>query len=156
MGRTTKLTPERQQKIVNAILSGNYFEVACRYAGVAPATGYEWMARGEGKHSSRKSNRLYAEFAEAVRKAEADEEVGTVAIVKTGLRDTPKLALDFLARRHPARWGSKETLTILKKLASEVEGMTDDELLQYGRTDPAGQDAPRPGGEEAAGAGGGE
>ena len=33
-GRPTKLTPEVQKKIVDALSAGNYFEVACEYAGI--------------------------------------------------------------------------------------------------------------------------
>lgn len=108
MGRPSKLTPERQEKITQAILAGNYFETACRYAGIGESTGYEWLARGEGKHARRKQNALYAQFAEAVRQSEAQTEVRAVALIQQGLPKNPRLALDFLARRFPDRWGPKE------------------------------------------------
>jgi hypothetical protein len=39
LGRRTKLTPEVQKKIVDALSAGNYFEVACEYAGISPLRG---------------------------------------------------------------------------------------------------------------------
>ena len=49
-GRRTLLTPERQEKIVQAILTGNYLETASAYAGVSPDTVREWLQRGESRH----------------------------------------------------------------------------------------------------------
>lgn len=131
MARTTKLTPEIQKKIVEAILGGNYFEVACVYAGVPKATAYEWIARGEGTDPDRPPNELYAQFADAVRHAEARAEIYAVTIIRQGFPDNPRLALDYLARRHADRWGPKDTLAIYQKLAKETEAMTDEELAAF-------------------------
>jgi transposase len=157
-GRHTKLTAEVQSKIVEAILAGNYFETACQYAGVSKITGYEWLARGEGKDpNGRKNAPHFAEFANAVREAEARAEVGAVAIIRQALPENPKLALDYLSRRHPERWGAKDTLTVLKKLAKEVEGMGDEELLDtLGQSRPGGEPPGAAGGQEEGAADGGD
>ena len=38
MGRPTKLTPERQNRLVEAIQAGNYYKVACAAAGIDYST----------------------------------------------------------------------------------------------------------------------
>ena len=45
-GRPTKLTPDLQAKIVEALKAGNYAEVAARHVGIASSTFYDWMKRG--------------------------------------------------------------------------------------------------------------
>lgn len=102
------MTPAVQEKIVTAMLAGNYLEAACGWAGIARNTGLEWMARGEGRDKGRGRNELYANFANEVRRAEAQAEVKTVAIIQKEIPENARLGLDFLARRHPDRWGPKE------------------------------------------------
>lgn len=112
MGRPTDLTDAVQQRIVQAIIGGNHFETACRYAGVAPNTGYEWMARGEGRDRNRERSETYANFAKAIRTAEAQMEVAVVTQIRSQVSDQPRLGLDFLARRFPDRWANREKVDI--------------------------------------------
>ena len=128
-GRRTKLTAERQDKIVQAILDGNYFETACAYAGVSRNTGFEWLARGENRDPDRRGAAVFAAFANAVRAAEAQAEVRAVAIIQQGFEDNPRLALEFLSRRYPERWGRHDTATVFRQLAEQVKGMSDEDLI---------------------------
>jgi hypothetical protein len=100
MPRPTKLTPETQARIIQALEAGNYFETACGYAGIHQATGYAWMAKGREATSG-----VYREFYEAVEKATANAEAGMVAIIKLASRDTWQAAAWWLERRAPDRWG---------------------------------------------------
>lgn len=123
MPRPTKLNDEVRDRIVQAILAGNYFETACQYAGISISAGYEWLALGEGKERrGRKVADAHEKFAQAVRQAEAQAEVHTVAIIKKSLPENPRLALDFLARRHPDRWGPKERRELSGTLGLEHSG----------------------------------
>jgi uncharacterized Fe-S cluster-containing radical SAM superfamily protein len=63
MGRPSKLTPEVQEKICNAIRAGNYYEAACAYAGIDYSTFRRWMIKGEKAKKGK-----YHEFCEAVKK----------------------------------------------------------------------------------------
>jgi transposase len=81
-GRPTKLTPERQEKIVNAIASGVYFETACAYAGITATCGHLWLQRGRGIHPTRSQLSIYVNFVNAVEKAQADSEALRVARIK--------------------------------------------------------------------------
>jgi hypothetical protein len=70
MARPTLLTPKVQRTICAALRDGHPFEVACEFAGIAPSTGYEWFARGEGHDRRRPATSPYREFAEAVARVE--------------------------------------------------------------------------------------
>ena len=101
-GRKTKLAPERQDKIVQAIRAGNYANVAAAYAGIGESTFYEWIQRGEKAQSG-----LYSEFAEAVKRAEAEAEVHAVAIIRRAMPENWTAAMAYLERRNPNRWGRR-------------------------------------------------
>lgn len=109
-GRPTKLTREIQEAIVAQLKGGNFFAVACRLAGVSEATGKEWLARGEGADPKRTACPPYVGFAAAIRKAEARGETASLQRVQKSINADPKrpdgrLALEFLTRRFPERWG---------------------------------------------------
>lgn len=71
-GRLEK-EPDLADRIVTAAQTGAPLEVAAQSCGVPPATFWEWMARGEGRTpKGRPSAPRYADFADRVRKAEAD------------------------------------------------------------------------------------
>jgi hypothetical protein len=81
-GRPTKFTPEVQKKIIDALGAGNYFEVACEYAGISVSLGMEWLQRGRGEHPTKPRTPQFAEFLEAVMRAQAEDEVHTIARLK--------------------------------------------------------------------------
>jgi len=101
-GRATKLTPAVQKIIVKAIADGNYFNVACALAGVDKNTAYEWLARGEGRDPGRSLEPEFANFANAVREAEAKAECKGVATLRR--KGNP---VEFLSRRFPERWSTR-------------------------------------------------
>lgn len=47
MGRSSKLTPERQDQIVNLIQAGNYASTAAQAAGIGERTYHRWMKQGQ-------------------------------------------------------------------------------------------------------------
>ena len=102
IGRPTKLTPETQKSICDAIRAGNYQDVAAQYAGITAATFYNWMVKGEAGKKS------YLEFFDAVKKAQADAEVRNVAIIGQAAQKTWQAAAWLLERRNPDRWANKE------------------------------------------------
>jgi hypothetical protein len=81
-GRPTKFTPEVKKKIIDALSAGNYFEVACEYAGISVSLGMEWLQRGRGEHPSKPNSPQFVEFMEAVTRAQAEDEVHTIARLK--------------------------------------------------------------------------
>jgi hypothetical protein len=101
-GRPTKLTPEVQKKIVDAIRAGNYMETAAAYAGISKDTFYRWLKRG-----ARAKSGIYKNFHDAVEKALAESEVRDVMIIANAAATDWKAAAWRLERKFPERWGKK-------------------------------------------------
>lgn len=107
-GRKTKYTPERVQKITQAIALGATQRLACLYAGVGHTAFHEWMERKP-------------EFAEAVKEAEGRGAIGWLAkIEKAANDDTWQAAAWKLERRYPQEYG---------KQVQEVQGKDGAPLL---------------------------
>lgn len=104
-GRPSKLTPERQKKLVDAIRAGNYYETACTYAGIDYTTFRLWMQKGEAREAKK-----YSDFFEAITRAEAEAESRAVALWQKAMPDDWRAAQMFLERRHPDRWGKQDKL----------------------------------------------
>lgn len=113
-GRRPKLlNPEIQQQIVEALLGGNYMETAAEYAGVGTTALYDWLAKGReaqqqidnGEEVTVPNGQLYAEFAEAVKQAQARAEVQTLAIIRRASLDSWQAGAWWLERTRPRRFG---------------------------------------------------
>nr|PZN07741.1 MAG: hypothetical protein DIU64_11805 [Caldicoprobacter oshimai] len=102
MGRPSKLTPEVQEKICNAIRAGNYYEAACAYAGIDYSTFRRWIIKGEKAKSGK-----YYDFCEAVKKAEYEAEMRLVAMWQKHMPDNWQAIATFLERRFPERWARR-------------------------------------------------
>lgn len=131
-GRKTKCTPEVRKKIVDALKAGNYAEVACRAAGIGESTYYQWIARGRADAEAGRQT-VYAEFAEAVKEADARAEQYAVAMVLKAMPTNWQAAMTFLERRFPKRWrrrdgdGDERTaraalVELVERLRAEDEG----------------------------------
>ncbi len=103
-GRPTKLTPATQAKIVQAIVGGNDITVAAAYAGISKQTFYTWLERGRKAKTG-----PFADFVDAIEKAQADAEARNVALIAKAAQDgTWTAAAWWLERKYPERWGRKE------------------------------------------------
>ena len=101
MGRPTKLTPEVQDKIVNALRGGNYQETAAQFAGIDEATFYRWMERGASEDEG-----IYCEFRKAVERAKSQAEVRDIALIdKAAQNGSWQAAAWKLERKFPQKWG---------------------------------------------------
>ena len=107
MGRSSSLTLEIQEAIVEAMRSGNYAKAACQQAGVSYNTYKTWMQRGDGAHARLPATPEYTAFADAVHKAEAECETNVVSWIFGKLKGDPALAMKFLSLRFPERWGAR-------------------------------------------------
>lgn len=114
MGRPSKLTPEVQEKICNAIRAGNYYEAACAYAGIDYSTFRRWMVQGEKAKSGK-----YREFYEAVKKAEYEAEIRLVAMWQKHMPDNWQAIATFLERRYPERWARR--LDVKQEVQGQVK-----------------------------------
>lgn len=107
VGRPSKLTPEVQEKLLNAIRMGNYYEAACAYAGIHYFTFRRWIEKGEKAKSGK-----YREFSDLVKKAEAEAEARIVALWQSKIPKDWRAAQVFLERRYPDRWSRKEKVEV--------------------------------------------
>jgi len=113
MARPSKLTPETQQSIINALNSGNWIETAANYAGIATATLYNWLDRGrlereriEVDEEPNPNETQFLEFLEAVEKSRSNAQVRAVGLIqKAAIDGTWQAAAWFLERSDPQRWG---------------------------------------------------
>src|ERR1019366_6148350 len=97
-GSGTKLTVEVGRAIVAAIAAGNFPSVAARLAGVSIGTLERWLERGD------KGEQPYADFAQALRKAEDEDHAAMVAIWKKAAPEDWRAAKEYLAKRYPEQW----------------------------------------------------
>lgn len=119
-GRPTKFTPERTDKLIQAIKAGHWRNVACKYAGIAPQTLRNWIAIAQGPDAPDE----YVEFLAALEKAEADAEVFDLALIRkaaTGEKDEDgeytvkpqwQAAAWRLERKNPERWGRRDSTKV--------------------------------------------
>jgi transposase len=115
-GRSSKLTPEVQKAIVEALRAGNYQESAAAYVGISHTTFHNWLNRGreearritDGEKANPKEA-AYLEFLDAVEKARGEAEVRNVMHIQRAAQEgTWQAAAWFLERSFPRRWGRKD------------------------------------------------
>lgn len=141
MARPSKLTSETASVIIDALREGMYREVAARLAGIHRDTLYGWLERGHAGEAP------YADFAEAVDKAEAESELETIRLVKTGMEGWQSKA--WLAeRRWPSRWGGRvratvdsELAAVLKRIEAKLDPETFAKVVDATREDAPGESA---------------
>lgn len=81
MGRSTKLNPQVQSRICEALGAGTTRRAAARHGGIDEDTMLEWIRRGEGRDHRRKTP-VFAAFAAAIKDAEAEAEVQYVNVIQ--------------------------------------------------------------------------
>ena len=135
-GRPTKFTADVQERIIDAIRKGNYFEAACASAGVNYVTFRLWMVKGRDEGEGD-----YFDFFEQVNSANADAEVEIVTQWKEQVPEDWRAAKDFLARRYPKRWAASSTLDVTTKglpLHLELAALTDEQLRRIANGEDPG------------------
>ncbi len=98
--RRDKLTPEIQEKVLQAIGLGGTFEVAATYAGIRRETIWRWVKRGEGERSGR-----YKAFRDAVKAAEGASAVQALAAIRAAAKVNWQANAWLLERRFPDQYG---------------------------------------------------
>lgn len=116
MGRPSKLTPEVELVILDAIEKGNYRATAAALAGVHRNTLSNWMRWGEeGKEP-------YAEFNCAMERAEARAESTLLEVVKVADAGWQGSAW-LLERRWASRWSQRVRTVVAEEVASLTESV---------------------------------
>ena len=94
MSRPSKYTPERAERVFQAIRSGCTRRAAASHAGIDDATLYRWMDR-------------YASFAALLRAREDEVEIRAVATIQQAWQVDWRAAAWWLERRRPAEYARR-------------------------------------------------
>jgi len=133
IGQPSKLTPEVQAKVIEALAAGNYAQVAADYAGIANRTYYSWIERG---HAAEKLDPVpaleqpYLQFMQAVKEAETKSHMRAVALVQMAMGSDWKAAMTYLERKFPAMWGRRDRMQLEggeKPIQIDVGEITDEQ-----------------------------
>jgi transposase-like protein len=119
MARPTKRTPEREQRLLQAIRAGNTRRAACAYAGISDETLANWSRRS-------------LDFLESLTRAEAESEVALVATIRQAAQQDWRAAAHLLERRWPDTWGRRDKVDLdvyVRQRAREL-GIDEDEALR--------------------------
>lgn len=100
MGNKTKLNPQRQERIVNAIRLGAPIELACKAGGVDKSTVYRWIEKG-----NRQDKGVYREFCEAAKEAEIACVESMLGHIQIAAKKSWQAAAWLLERRYPVLYG---------------------------------------------------
>lgn len=110
--------------MVKYIKAGNYTKIACKALGIGKTTHYTWMERGkkaseleEKGNKIQKSEKIYRDYRDSIRQAEAEAEIRNVTIIQVAAKDDWRAALEILARKYSKRWGRKESIKVEKEVS---------------------------------------
>tara|TARA_A100001011_G_scaffold322991_1_gene344649 strand:+ start:555 stop:998 length:444 start_codon:yes stop_codon:yes gene_type:complete len=118
MARRSKLTPAVTRLFVQALELNMTIDLASKYAGITPATFYNWINRGHKEGAGE-----YFEFMETVNKAMAKAALVNMALIqKAANNGTWQASAWILERRFPDDFGRqrKEPEVVLQIDAKEA------------------------------------
>lgn len=103
-GAPLKLTPDRQQRICDAVRAGVRPETAAVFCDIGARTYYRWMQQGRAADA----DPVYVEFADAVELALAEWEARDVLLIGEAAKSDWHAAAWRLERRLPKVYGKRE------------------------------------------------
>lgn len=134
MARPSKLTPEVEEKILNAVGTGSSFAGAAGYAGIDASTFHRWMQRGDPDAKER-ADAPFRTFRRKVEQARDEAEVRDITLIAKAGKTDWRAAAWRLERRMPERYGRAATTEVLPKAPEDdswrsIGYMTGEELDQ--------------------------
>ena len=111
LGRRSKLTTTRIDTITSLLRSGNFLSVAAEAAGVGERTVYEWLERGELPEEIEQDT-LYAQFSQAVQRAQAEAEQVLVASIERAATGFTRKTTTTKRYRDPETGREVEEVTV--------------------------------------------
>jgi hypothetical protein len=134
-GQPTKLTPEREERIIEATLAGHTRRAAAAHGGVHVDTLQEWLRRG------RAGDAKYSEFSERFDLADGRAELSVITDWRRAVTHDWRAAQAFAARRWPSSWGPRDRMELqvsnpdgtLKPLIHIGELILDPQVQQHVR-----------------------
>jgi len=127
VGRPSKLTESRMEKLIEALRSGNYRIDSCRAAGIHYNTLLAWEKKGESQKSGE-----YIEFLEALRIAEAEAVVSNVDVItKAAQGGDWRAAAWFLKHKYPNNWARLDKRAIEDMLPDNNKDVIQERINEY-------------------------
>lgn len=113
MSRPTKLTPQLEALILDALRRGNTRAAAAESVGIDRTQLWRWMQR-------------FAPFRNAITRAEAEAEVKAVGAIHDAYDAGDwKASLAWLERRRHAEWGKVDRVEVeIRRAAEQIAGQT--------------------------------
>ena len=120
-GRPTELTPEVLEDVRRLLPTVLYLETVADYIGHDRITFRAWLKRGvrelkrlrgDTRRRVKKSEAIFLEFYNVVRKSLAEGEIYDTGVIKKASEAQWTAAAWRLERRHPERWGRRDTLDV--------------------------------------------
>jgi len=122
MSRRTKLNPQRQAMIIEALQLGMTIELASKYAGIEQKTFYNWMNRGR-----REGEGIYFQFLQAIEKAIAKSALVNMAIIQKAAKEgTWQASAWIMERRH--KYHAKHEPEVIVQIDAKEASIT--QLIQ--------------------------
>ena len=114
---------DRLNRLTEALRAGNFVEVAATYAGIHPATVYQYLKEAE----SPDCDPQVADVARRITEARASAEIRNVALIQTAARNPRhwQAAAWFLERAHQTRWGRRQGVELTGANGGPIEVDTD-------------------------------
>lgn len=100
-----KLSNELRDSLCEALRKGHYRETACALVGIHKDTFYEWIKKSENEE--RPDYEIYADFADAVKKAEAEAEDKALKVITDATPLNWQAGAWYLERKYPDRYGRR-------------------------------------------------
>ena len=106
VGRPSKLTKQREEKIASALEQGKSLQSSARMADVTPQTVYNWLDRGEGQEEG-----VYADFFERIERARGHGEDFYFSLALELARENGdhRFIASLMKQRYPGSWGDTDT-----------------------------------------------
>lgn len=113
--RVSELEDPKVKTLLQALAAGNYIEVSCSFAGLAPSTVYRWLERGRAERASQElgnkpnpNEKPYLDLCESVEKARATAILRNVNVVQTAANNGQwQAAAWWLERSMPNQYGRR-------------------------------------------------
>jgi transposase len=106
IGRPSKLTPEVEARLLQALGTAAFKKTAAPYAGIGRSTLYRWLEQGEADIEAGINSDL-RKFVERANKAEAEAELRLLAEITGAKSKNWRSAAWILERKHPNQWGRR-------------------------------------------------
>jgi hypothetical protein len=127
VGRPSKLTESRMEKLIESLRSGNYRIDSRRAAGIHYNTLLAWEKKGESQTSGE-----YVEFLEALRRAEADAVVSNVDVItKAAQGGDWRAAAWFLEHKYPNNWARLDKRAIEDMIPDNTKDVIQERINEY-------------------------